>query len=106
MIDRPSRPRFPQGFRDEVQIQAMVLSADQENDPDVLAMVGASACLTMSSIPFEGPTGAVRIGGKGQVWSGLPVGNCARATSASGDHLPGCPPSTAEIREALLRGEM
>jgi polyribonucleotide nucleotidyltransferase len=62
MIDRPIRPLFPQGFNDEVQIQTMVLSADQENDPDILAMVSASAALTVSAIPFEGPTCAVRIG--------------------------------------------
>ena len=61
MIDRPIRPLFPTGFMDEVQIQAMVLSADQENDPDILAMVGASAALVISSLPFEGPTFAVRI---------------------------------------------
>ncbi|MFO0974464.1 MAG: hypothetical protein U1A27_13635 [Phycisphaerae bacterium] len=61
-IDRPMRPLFPEGYRDEVVIQCMVLSADAENDPDVLAMVGASAALAVSPVPFEGPTGAVRIG--------------------------------------------
>lgn len=62
LIDRPIRPLFPNGFLDEVLIQVMVLSVDQDNDPDVLSMIGASACLAISSIPFEGPTGAVRIG--------------------------------------------
>lgn len=62
LIDRPIRPLFPAGFMDEIQIQAMVLSADQQNDPDMLAMVGASAALMISSIPFEGPTFAVRVG--------------------------------------------
>jgi len=62
MVDRPIRPLFPKGFKDEVLIQAMVLSADQDNDPDILAMIGASACLMLSSIPFDGPIGAVRIG--------------------------------------------
>ncbi|MFH0982130.1 MAG: polyribonucleotide nucleotidyltransferase [Planctomycetota bacterium] len=62
MIDRPLRPLFPEGYMDEVLIQAMVLSADQQNDPDILAMVGASAALCLSPIPFQGPTGAVRIG--------------------------------------------
>jgi polyribonucleotide nucleotidyltransferase len=62
MIDRPMRPLFPDGYMDEVLIQAMVLSADQQNDPDILAMVGASAALALSGIPFDGPTGAVRIG--------------------------------------------
>ncbi|UCG55848.1 MAG: polyribonucleotide nucleotidyltransferase [Phycisphaerales bacterium] len=62
MIDRPIRPLFPEGYFQEVQIMAWVLSADQENDPDVPAMVGASAALTISKIPFMGPTGACRVG--------------------------------------------
>ncbi|HUV67002.1 MAG TPA: polyribonucleotide nucleotidyltransferase [Sedimentisphaerales bacterium] len=61
-IDRPIRPLFPDGYFQEVQIIANVLSADQENDPDILAMIGASAALTISKIPFEGPTGACRLG--------------------------------------------
>jgi polyribonucleotide nucleotidyltransferase len=61
-IDRPIRPLFPQGYFQEVQIMAIVLSADQENDPDVLAMIGASAALTISRIPFLGPIGACRLG--------------------------------------------
>ncbi|MCK4657969.1 MAG: polyribonucleotide nucleotidyltransferase [Phycisphaerae bacterium] len=62
MIDRPIRPLFPESYKDEVLIQAMVLSADQQNDPDILAMIGASAALSLSQMPFEGPTGAMRIG--------------------------------------------
>ena len=62
MIDRPTRPLFPDGYKDEVQIVAIVLSADQENDPDLLAMIGASAALSVSPIPWDGPFGAVRIG--------------------------------------------
>jgi len=62
LIDRPLRPLFPEGFMDEVQIQCMVLSSDQENDADVLAMCGASACLAISDIPFDGPTAGVRVG--------------------------------------------
>lgn len=62
LTDRPIRPLFPKGWRQEVQIVATVLSADQENDPDILALIGASTALTMSRIPFEGPVGAVRIG--------------------------------------------
>ena len=61
-IDRPIRPLFPEGYFQEVQIIANVLSADLENDPDVLAMIGASAALTISKIPFMGPTGACRLG--------------------------------------------
>ncbi|MGH7412030.1 MAG: polyribonucleotide nucleotidyltransferase [Candidatus Methylomirabilis sp.] len=62
LIDRPLRPLFPKGYRQDVQIISTVLSADQENDPDVLAVVGASAALTISPIPFLGPIGAVRVG--------------------------------------------
>ena len=62
LIDRPIRPLFPKGFRQDVQIIATVLSADHENDPDILAIVGASAALTISSIPWGGPIGALRIG--------------------------------------------
>jgi len=61
-IDRPIRPLFPEGYFQEVQIIANVLSADQDNDPDVLAMIGASAALAISKIPFLGPIGAVRLG--------------------------------------------
>ncbi|MDE2060467.1 MAG: polyribonucleotide nucleotidyltransferase, partial [candidate division NC10 bacterium] len=62
LIDRPLRPLFPDGYRHDVQIIATVLSADQENDPDVLAVLGASAALTIAPIPFLGPIGAVRVG--------------------------------------------
>jgi polyribonucleotide nucleotidyltransferase len=62
MIDRPVRPLFPEGFRCETQVIAFVLSADKENDPDVCAINGASAALTISDIPFQGPIGAVRVG--------------------------------------------
>ncbi len=62
MIDRPIRPLFPNGYFQEVQIIATVLSADQENDPDVPAMIGASAALTISKIPFLGPIGSCRLG--------------------------------------------
>ena len=61
-IDRPIRPLFPEGYFQEVQIIVNVLSADRENDPDLLAMIGASAALTISKIPFLGPTGACRLG--------------------------------------------
>ncbi|UCD52099.1 MAG: polyribonucleotide nucleotidyltransferase [Phycisphaerales bacterium] len=62
MIDRPIRPLFPDGYFQEVQIMASVLSADKENDPDVPAMVGASAALCVSKIPFQGPIGTCRLG--------------------------------------------
>jgi polyribonucleotide nucleotidyltransferase len=62
LIDRPIRPLFPKGFRNDVQVVATVLSTDQEHDPGVAAMNGASAALMISGIPFGGPVGAVRIG--------------------------------------------
>ena len=61
-IDRPIRPLFPQGFRSETQVIAFVLSADTENDPDVVGINGASIALALSDIPFAGPIGAVRVG--------------------------------------------
>jgi polyribonucleotide nucleotidyltransferase len=62
MTDRPIRPLFPKGYFDEVQVQALVLSADGENDPDVLCMLGASVVLMLSDLPFQGPIGALRVG--------------------------------------------
>ncbi len=62
LIDRPVRPLFPKGFRNEIQIINLVVSADDENDPDVLAMIGSSAALAISGLPFGGPLGAVRVG--------------------------------------------
>src|SRR2546422_6294461 len=62
LIDRPIRPLFPDGFRNEVQVICLVISGDLENDPDVLAINGASAALCLSGIPFDGPIGAVRVG--------------------------------------------
>ena len=62
LIDRPIRPLFPKNYRFETQVIATVLSMDQENDPDMLAMVGASAALEISDIPFAGPIASVRVG--------------------------------------------
>jgi polyribonucleotide nucleotidyltransferase len=62
LIDRPIRPLFPDGFQNETQIMVHVLSADQENRADVLGIIGTSAALNISQIPFEGPLAAVRIG--------------------------------------------
>ena len=62
LIDRPIRPLFAEGFRNETQIICTTLSHDLENDPDVVALVGASAALTLSGIPFLGPIGAARVG--------------------------------------------
>jgi polyribonucleotide nucleotidyltransferase len=81
-IDRPIRPLFPEGFKCETQVIAFVLSADTENDPDVAGINGASAALTISDIPFNGPIGAVRVG----LVSGQFIIN----------------PTYAEMRESLL----
>jgi polyribonucleotide nucleotidyltransferase len=62
LTDRPIRPLFPKGWYNEVQVQTVVLSADGENDPDILSIIGASAALTVSDIPWDGPLGAVRVG--------------------------------------------
>src|SRR5208337_4547104 len=62
LIDRPIRPLFPRGWYNEVQVQCIVLSADGENDPDILAVLGASAALMVSDIPWDGPLAAVRVG--------------------------------------------
>ena len=62
LTDRPIRPLFPEGYKDDVQVVVTVLSADQENDPDILGTIAASAALTISEIPFLGPIGAVRVG--------------------------------------------
>ena len=62
LTDRPIRPLFPEGYKDDVQLVITVLSTDQENDPDILGTIAASAALTISEIPFQGPVGAVRVG--------------------------------------------
>jgi polyribonucleotide nucleotidyltransferase len=62
LTDRPLRPLFPKGFRNEVQIQAIVLSSDQQNDSDILSLTGASAAVMLSDVPFNGPVSGVRIG--------------------------------------------
>lgn len=62
LIDRPIRPLFPEGYRNDVQIVATVMSADQETPTDVLAMLGASVALAVAGLPFNGPIGAVRVG--------------------------------------------
>src|SRR5213596_1951074 len=81
LIDRPIRPLFPKGMYNEVQVQSNVLSADGENDPDILSIIGASAALMVSDIPWEGPLGAVRVGRVG----GKFVANPTHAEMAESD---------------------
>ena len=80
LIDRPIRPLFPKAWRFETQVIATVLSMDLENDPDVLAMVGASAALEISDIPFAGPIASVRVGRiDGQLKANPPISEWDRA---------------------------
>ncbi|MFQ6122886.1 MAG: polyribonucleotide nucleotidyltransferase, partial [Dehalococcoidales bacterium] len=62
LTDRPLRPLLPKGWRNDIQIIATVLSADQENDPDILAVIGGSAALSLTEVPFDGPVSAVHVG--------------------------------------------
>ncbi len=62
LIDRPIRPLFPKGYRNDVQVVATIMSVDQDNSPEIVAMIGSSAALSISSIPFKGPTGSVLVG--------------------------------------------
>ena len=62
LVDRPMRPLFPEGFKNEIQIQIMVLATDMQNDPDVIGLVSAAAALAVSPIPFHGPVAGVRVG--------------------------------------------
>src|SRR3954465_11533053 len=81
LTDRPIRPLFPKGWYNEVQVQTVLLSADGENDPDILSIIGASAALTVSDIPWDGPLGAVRVGRV----SGKFVANPTHAEQADSD---------------------
>ena len=81
LTDRPIRPLFPKGWYNEVQVQTVLLSADGENDPDILSIIGASAALTVSDIPWDGPLGAVRVGRVG----GKFVANPTHAEQADSD---------------------
>ncbi len=81
LIDRPIRPLFPKGYRFETQVIATVLSSDKENDPDVLAIVGTSAALVISDIPFQGPIAAVRVGRvDGRFIANPTISECAQET--------------------------
>ena len=81
LTDRPIRPLFPKGWYNEVQVQTVLLSADGENDPDILSIIGASASLMVSDIPWAGPLGAIRIGRVG----GKFIANPTHAEQAESD---------------------
>src|SRR5688500_9235579 len=97
LIDRPIRPLFPDGYKNETQVVITVLQHDMENNPDVLAMVAASAALTISGVPFMGPIGAARVG----YVDGEYVLNLAvdRRADSKLDQVKASP------QDALLRGE-
>ena len=73
LCDRPIRPLFPKGFRDEVQVQCIVLASDKQNDPDVVAMNGAAAALFISPLPFRGPIASIRVGRVGGNFLAFPT---------------------------------
>ena len=73
LIDRPLRPSFPEGFRNDTQVVSTILSVDMENPYDVLSLIGASASLTISPMPFDGPIGAVRVALKDGEWIANPT---------------------------------
>ena len=91
LIDRPIRPLFPEGFRNEVQVVATVLSHDMENDPDVVAMIGCSAALTLSGIPFFGPVAAARVGYVDGAYVLNPTAGAARRAASSTSSSPAPP---------------
>src|SRR5262245_64116648 len=64
LIDRPIRPLFPKGFQNEVQVVCTVMSADNDMDPDIISLLGTSAALAVSGVPWSGPIGAARVGYK------------------------------------------
>lgn len=73
LTDRPIRPLFPDGYVDEIQVMSNVLACDGENDPDVLSIIGASAALGLSPVPFQGPIAAVRVGRINDEWVLMPT---------------------------------
>ena len=108
LIDRPCRPLFPDGYRNEVQVIATVLSFDQENPTDVLAMLGASAAIHMSPIPWAGPIGGLRVGRVDGKWVANPTyaeqeqSDCELIVAASKDAIVMVEGEAAEMSETDL----
>src|SRR5262249_39564273 len=108
LIDRPIRPLFPTGYINEVQVMASTLSADRENDPDVLSMIGASAALHVSHIPFLQPTGSVRVGRINGEFVVMPPhaqleeGDLARVVSATRKPITMIEGFARELKEELM----
>ena len=107
LIDRPIRPLFPEGYRNETQVIVTVLSHDLENDPDILAIVATSAALTLSGVPFMGPVGAARVGyinGAGEAQSHDRRDEDHRRTRPRGRRYAGCRADGRVRGQGAVRG--
>ena len=110
LIDRPIRPLFPEGFLNEINVIAQVLSYDGENEPDVLAMVAASAALTISGVPFMGPIGAARVGYVDGAYILNPTGEQVKTgeldliVAATGDAVMMVESEAKELSEEVMLG--
>jgi polyribonucleotide nucleotidyltransferase len=110
LIDRPVRPLFPEGFYNEINVIAQVLSFDGECEPDVLAMIAASAALTISGVPFMGPIGAVRVGYEDGAYTLNPkqdaaaAGNLDLVVAATGNAVMMVESQARELSEEIMLG--
>ncbi|QPQ54779.1 polyribonucleotide nucleotidyltransferase [Allosphingosinicella flava] len=110
LIDRPIRPLFPEGFYNEINVIAQVLSYDGENEPDILAMIAASAALTISGVPFMGPIGAARVGYDGENYQLNPTDEMVDAglldlvVAATGDAVMMVESEAKELSEEVMLG--
>jgi polyribonucleotide nucleotidyltransferase len=110
LIDRPVRPLFPEGFYNEINVIAQVLSYDGETDPDVLAMIAASAALTISGLPFMGPIGAARVGYEDGAYTLNPKQETAAAgaldlvVAATGNAVMMVESEAKELSEEIMLG--
>ncbi|MBP7952265.1 MAG: polyribonucleotide nucleotidyltransferase, partial [Sphingorhabdus sp.] len=110
LIDRPVRPLFPEGFYNEINVICQVLSYDGETEPDILAMVAASAALTISGVPFMGPIAAARVGYKDGEYSLNPnmaeiaTGELDLVVAATGDAVMMVESEAKELSEEVMLG--
>jgi polyribonucleotide nucleotidyltransferase len=110
LIDRPIRPLFPEGFYNEINVIAQVLSYDGENEPDILAMIAASAALTISGVPFMGPIGAARVGYQDGEYQLNPTDEMVEAgeldlvVAATGDAVMMVESEAKELSEEVMLG--
>jgi polyribonucleotide nucleotidyltransferase len=112
LTDRPIRPLFPKGFRSDIQVYITVLSADGENDADILGLLGASAALTISDVPFAGPIGAVRVGHVDGQWvlnptfSNLDRSSLDLVVAGTSDNIIMLEGGAEEVSEELVLGAL